>query len=1298
MNTRLLLISILSVGLSFNASARKNPYKSGGNGAGATGKPKSINAACAPGSGRTDLDLNNVRTTIFTSGDMWWDLNSNPRYEIPKGGGKHSMFAGALWLGGLDNGGNLKSAAMTYRQGGNDFWPGPLKVADASTDAAICNAYDKHWKITRQEVEEFYLGAGPTDVISEWPGNGVDDGVFPGFDSEIAPFVDGNGNGVYEPELRDDNGFATEYPAYDITGDLGCDARLFGDETLWWVFNDNGNIHTETGGFPLGMEIRAQAFAFATNNALNNMTFYNYELINRSTFSVNETYFGVWTDPDLGNYTDDFAGCDVARGLGYVYNGDEDDETIFGYGANPPAVGVDFFEGPFMDANGIDDPDDPCVDARSAAGLGFGDSIIDNERLGMQRFIYYTSTGPNYANDPDNGQHIYNYLRGIWKDGTNMVYQGTSGNGYGTGQAYSYMFPGDSDPRGLGYMITGVSQTCLPEDQPLPNWTIDANGSVPPSDFRILQSAGPFTLAPGAFNKITFGVVWGRASSGGRLASIEVVRRVDDDAQALFDNCFSIINGPDAPQTNVIELDRELVLAFENTDNEKIEQYQDQTSIPGFGDITYSFQGYMIYQLKDLTVTVNDLKDVNRARLVAQVDKKDDIIQVVNRYFDQDLEESIPEAEVNGENKGLRNSFRITTDLFATGDNRLVNHQKYYYLVLSYSVADIYQDPNFGLSFLAGRRSFGSATLQIYTGIPHINAPELGGLNIRSEYGDIPPLKRIEGYGNGGNAVQLSDATIAEILAEPFWAKNPVYNKNAGPINVKVVDPRMIPEGNFELKVLDLDTLSPNNRWSLTYVDGDGSDNVYTSSHLISEGVEEVISKWGFSVTVNQVGNPGEDVDNGSGFISATDEFADNTKRWLTFLNDQEGCENAANWIRSGFQQPDATNPDCGDVILNDIPLDATQTYEKVLGGSFAPYMLVSRYNDGPAYNTSTSIQTATFLKRISSVDIVFTPDKTKWSRCPVFETGDDPTFNEGGAEKLNLRSAASVNQEGGADGDGTGMGWFPGYAINVETGERLNIAFGESSRLAQDNGRDMVFNPSARDFIFDNGEVRNLMGGKHFIYVFDHYGSNTSTDMPRYDRGEFIRSKLANPTAANKRQVFQACAWVGVPLGVANQAFLSNEYKVHIRVNKPYQENYNRSEVEANPVNNNNPMYSFNTGSMYAGRNDASIAEAALNLINVVPNPYYAYSGYETNQLDNRVKITNLPQNCKIRIYTMNGLLVRTYDKADPSTSLDWDLKNQVGITIASGIYLIHVEVPGVGEKILKWFGVMRPIDLDTF
>lgn len=1295
MKTRILLSFLISVGINMNVDARNIPHKAGNKGSGSAANPKSINAACAPGSGRTDLDLNNVRTTIFTSGDMWWDLNSNPRYEIPKGSGKHSMFAGALWLGGLDGGGNLKSAAMTYRSGGNDFWPGPLALADASTEASICNAYDKHWKITRQEVEEYYLGAAPTEVISTWPGNGIDDGVFPGFDSEIAPFVDGNGNGVYEPDLRDDNGFAIEYPAYDITGDLGCDARLFGDETLWWVFNDNGNIHTETGGFPLGMEIRAQAFAFATNNALNNMTFYNYELINRSTFTVNETYFGVWTDPDVGNYTDDFAGCDVGRGLGYVYNGDEDDETIFGYGANPPCIGVDFFEGPFKDPDGLDNTSDFCIDPRAASGLGFGDSIIDNERLGMARFIYYTSTGPNYANDPDNGQHVYNYLRGIWKDGTEMIY---GGNGYGAGTPYSYMFPGDSDPRGLGYMITGATQTCQPEDQPLASWSIDQFGAVPPSDFRILQSAGPFTLASGAFNKITFGVVWGRASSGGRLASVEVVRRVDDDAQALFDNCFSIINGPDAPLTKVVELNRELVLLFDNTNNDKIEKYEDKTSIPGFGDVTYKFQGYQIFQLKDLNVTVNDIKDANNARLVAQVDIRDSITQVVNRYYDQDIEESVPEIEVSGENQGLRNSFRITTDLFATGDNRLVNHKKYYYLVLSYSTADIIGNPEFGLSYLAGRRTFGAATLQIYTGIPHISAPEAGGLNVRAQYGEIPSLTRIEGFGNGGNNVDLTQATIDEIMQAPYWSKNPVYQRNAGPVNVKVVDPKSIPEGNFELRMNNLEPDSTDNTWTLTYLDGPAGDNVYNSTHKISEGVEEIIADWGFSVEINQVAEPGENTSGDIGFITATQDFSDNTKRWLSFLADQEGCDNAANWIRSGFQEADNTNPDCGDVIIAGEPLDPTQTFESILGGTWAPYMLVSRFNDGPAYSTSSSIQSRSFLRRISSVDIVFTPDKSKWSRCPVFETGDDANFNIGGADKLNLRASPSVNKEGDPDGDGIGMGWFPGYAINVETGERLNIAFGESSRLAQDNGRDMIFNPSSRSFIFDNGELRNLLGGKHFIYVFDNAGPNLTNQMPRYDEGAFIRSKLENPTAANKRQVFQSAAWVGIPLAVANQDFLSNELKIRIRVNKPYQQGYNSGETEVNPVNNNNPLYSFNTGDLYAGRNDAFVAEAALNLINVVPNPYYAYSGYETNQLDNRVKITNLPQNCEIKIFTMNGLLIRSYDKADPSTSLDWDLKNQVGITISSGIYLIHVNVPGVGEKVLKWFGVMRPIDLDTF
>jgi hypothetical protein len=75
-----------------------------------------------------------------------------------------------------------------------------------------------------------------------------------------------------------------------------------------------------------------------------------------------------------------------------------------------------------------------------------------------------------------------------------------------------------------------------------------------------------------------------------------------------------------------------------------------------------------------------------------------------------------------------------------------------------------------------------------------------------------------------------------------------------------------------------------------------------------------------------------------------------------------------------------------------------------------------------------------------------------------------------------------------------------------------------------------------------------------------------------------------------------------------------------------------------------------------------------------------------------------NLPQQCTITIYDVNGTQIRQFQKGDPTTYLDWDLKNFKNIPISGGGYIIHVKVPGAGEKIVKWFGVMRPVDLQNF
>jgi hypothetical protein len=217
------------------------------------------------------------------------------------------------------------------------------------------------------------------------------------------------------------------------------------------------------------------------------------------------------------------------------------------------------------------------------------------------------------------------------------------------------------------------------------------------------------------------------------------------------------------------------------------------------------------------------------------------------------------------------------------------------------------------------------------------------------------------------------------------------------------------------------------------------------------------------------------------------------------------------------------------------------------------------------------------------------------------------------------------------------------------------------------------------------------------------------------YDGCNYYYSVLSNANASSTDllKVWSSVMYVMEPMLSATSklapltssgGLVPQETRIRIRVNKPYV-TYNAG----NPVQNNTlPMYSFSTDDISPARSTA-IGSSALDLVNVVPNPYYASSLYETNQLDNRVRFTNLPPKCDIAIYTMDGVLIRKFSVDNssvsisnsskyPLTYLDWDLKNQKGVPVASGVYLVHVNGYELGEKVLKWFGVLRPIDLDTF
>ena len=1368
-------------------------------------------AGCSPATAQLTMEFNDVSSFIEQGGSMWQNRGVGvAAYEIPKGSGLKVIYAGALWMGGTDINGQLKIAALTFRNQ-EDFWPGPLSVTlgsgtydpsqqvgddiirdfgAATIESEECQAYDKFYTIRKAEViayvtwwecdygilpptsctEVIQPSAEVMNRINNWPAHG-DASKFQ--DHYLAPFYDNDtgdtgADGNYDPENGD-------YPWYDdILGkddvECGFDRRvtLFGDETHWWVFNDAGNIHGETQGEPIGMEVRAQAFAFATNDEVNRMTFYNYELINRGTQTLYDTYFSQYIDADVGNYNDDYAGCDVSRGLGYMYNGDNFDESAngnLGYQDNPPAVGCDFFEGPYQDADGRDNVGPyfdtitqttivPTVAEAMAdtgivyggIGIGYSDGLIDNERFGMRRFTYYTGQGATFPyTDPNSANQFYNFMSGSWADGSEMYY---GGNGQTGTTPSDYLFPSDSDPLNWATQGTDLGFDWSEVE------TDGAGGTNPVGDRRFVQSAGPFTLKPGAVNNITVGIVYGRSNAGGVFASVDAMKTADTKAQALFDACFRILEPPYAPKLGIQELENELILTLTNltsSNNFKEEYYEeDKVNIvdPNL-DRFYTFEGYQIYQMVDEDASIADILDESKAQLIAQCDIKNDVGDLDNFVFDEELGFALGAQMVDAANTGIQHSFQIKDDVFAQGDKALVNHKRYHFIAIAYAhnnFADY--DPNDPLAldgqkkpYISSRLGFDGSSIKSVEGVPHNPSPESNGLYQLSEFGSGPMITRLDGHGNGGNALELSESSVNSIVSTGYLV-NPIFNAGKGPLKVKVVDPLNVVDGYFECVFRDYSASISNGAdaalWTINRYASNGGALIESvdSDNTIVIANEQIIPQWGVSVEISQHlyhipegdGSIAADEAYTTDLLEASLTYTDSSQRWLAGVPDND-IFRPTNWIRSGTYDSDedaaASGIQCTDdpevpnylescQYQDEIGYDDTKKWAKILDGTVAPHRLVGYQGDYMPlayYNLASAVQARQYasIKYAPSVDIIFTNDKTKWTRCPVIELGRQSTLNFDNAQPGQMRKSPSLDVNGNEIAGETGTSWFPGYAIDVESGARLYLAFGENSFLSNDNGADMKWNPTDR--IFDIN-FNPIMGGQHPIYVFNFQKKTINKHLQGDDFPAYIPSEGANlatnrlyndmvaiegNSASQKTKTYSNISWIANTIAASGMDITNGfptDAKVSLRVSKEYK----NFSTEADPLggpNDGRPMYSWSMDDLATDLGSDLALTDALSLINIVPNPYYAYSEYEENRLDTRVKITNLPEKCNVKIFSSNGKLIRSFQKDSPRTSLDWDLNNNKGIPVAGGVYLIHVEVPEIGEVILKFFGGMRQVDL---
>ena len=1282
---------------------------------------------CARGKQTAILEINNVRTMLLNSGDLWWDRDK-AQYEVPKRSQEqvqkgqrplNPLFAGSVWVSGK-SGGNLKMAAITFSQGGrNAWWPGAIKLGDAGIDRKVCDKFDRYWNVTGEDIKKAISKEGISTSILEWPGKGnpylIKKGEFTASElsEELAPFYDSDRDCIYNPEKGD-------LPSIKNVRELVCNEEFsknkftYADQMIFWVINDVGNAHTGPSSTPIGAQMNCLAFAFAASDELNDMTFYTYDIYNKGNVTLEETYMSQYIDADLGNYNDDLVGCDTSRSIGFVYNGDDNDETttVQGYGDQPPIFAVDFFEGP-KKSNGLP--------------------------IGLTSFVYYENGANAPLVDPSTEIEFRNYQEGLSRNGGLLTISNDCvSSGFPTTK---FCFYGDPSKAA--------------------EWSMC--GRRNPQDLRWVQSSGPFDMKSGSHETITIGCIFVRPPKGshqGCRPTMTLLQDADDKAQRLFDFQFKNTPGPDAPDLKIIEAPNTLHLVLENSKNSN--NYGENYSLTNINiplsswnkDTTYKFEGYMIFQILSENAVSNlaDLKDPSKAKLIKVMDKRNGIKRAVNYRDDYVNGQNITliSEDLTLPNEGIVHELQIDKDLFQfEGQSLLVNNKTYYFASVAFGY-NFYKNPSLASDFQRTQIIYSNA-IKVFKGTPH--NVSLWGTKTKVGYYQSIPVTRLKGQGHGRYFLDIKNPSDEEEIVRNGSKDVIEYVGGRSPFNVKLSDPYKLKNAKFKLTMTDSSTIYDANRfkldstiWKLEITEGSNVREIYSEGKLDREFSQSVyatinskLESYGISIAHSQadtIGTISRNKNRYYGFVGSSMTFKDNTKQWLRLHKDKASTDHE-DWIRTGsiFEKKGKFHSAFTRINNEIVYTDPGAIYENILEGSFAPYCLAANtevlaiasennyqsFAPGFKWRRVTG-DSATMvdqgegpennLDSIYSVDLVITDDRSKWSRCLVFETGESEDFNEGKAFKGQLRQAPSLDQNGQVDNDGKGLSWFPGYAINVETGVRMNVYFGENSRFRGKGAANMIWDPDTSvKTVLGNA----LMGGSQFIYVMNTaYDDGTQAakdrDLLQSNFNSFIGTGInqtLNPTVA---AFYRKIAWACIPLLKQNFSFYNSldkyeiptEVRIKARVEKPFAKYLGDESV-----------YEFSTEGLTPERSD-SLINTAFDKMTIVPNPYYAFSSYEVNATQNIVKVVNVPKNSTVSIFTTDGMLVRRL-KLDPrgtedgqygantkttnyDNSVDWDLRTSSGVLIASGVYYINVEAPGVGSKVLKLFATMRAADVSNF
>lgn len=1281
-------------------------------------------ANCVRATAVYDLAVNNVRARLSNGGDLFAISSSSGGYITPANAGPavSGIYTAGVWIGGVDRAGEIKLSAVTYKSEGSDFFAGPLDL-NGTSENTICAQWDKIFSVKgtniRQHIKNFEIAKenGTTlscndisDDILYWPAQGN-----PYFEEEygwqlpdqtLAGYVDIDNNGYYDPCFGD-------FPMLYMDG---CDYDKFiPTEINYFVFNDNGGPQRLSGPRSIQMEMHVNAFAYSTNDELNDMTFYEYKMTNKANEDLIDCYFAWWVDPDLGCYNDDYLGCDPDLGMAYIYNEDALDgfengcQGVSTYGENIPIIGIDFFRGPSVtkvfktDANGhfILDANGRKILMNPTPGSGQQDTLVEG---GMSSFTFTYNQGGNIPDtgDPQRGREggFYNLLRGMWTSGVPMTYGGDGFNPLSL-DTVKYLYPDDpDDPNG---------------------WSM-CTAKEPFADRKFIMSVGPMLMQTGASKTLTVGVF---SSFGDKLPcpNLSKLRFANGVAQNFFDNCFDEFNeSPEAPDITAISKNQEIVLVLDNdkTSNNYNEKFVSTIpNIPSPFDDKYRFEGYMVYQLANEKVRFDQLNDPTYAKLISQSDIKNNVSDIFNWNYVANPDTSssadryiwTKSLMVVGADQGLRTTFSVTEDLFATGDKTLINDKNYYFCAIAYAYNNWRQFDN--IERFGQKKPFltGSTNFKVYQFSP-----------MKTFGPDDPRLKvtRISGEGNPHIFLQMDDDMYDKILSPTFDGKVN-YKTGYGPIVGFVQDPSKINKNKYRLEItgtMNTNTCnySQDAVWKLTDIT---NNDVLLEDKPLSYIKEYIINELGFSIMVENYLDPGENVYVMNGGIGAKLVYKDKLgPQWFRAVKDDGYLDGSTKVNKAldfvddvNIKDPTASLSHLGDGFF--VPFYSTKNEADVN----VPFYLSPAAREVMAYIRAPNTNSLKY-RDLNNVDIVFTSDKSKWSKCIVVETTFADYNNAGfsaikdnnstvDTKNFELRRSKSVDENGNEIANSTGFSYFPGYAVDVETGKRLNIFFGENSVYAGENakyiegnnpiGGDMIFNPSSEVVINDlknslDTSLHTLAyagGGQHYIYVtrqaYDGCASfaNALKRNPASDTG---------PSLIKKAKVASAVTWTSFPItsdlmrmSSIDKGLIPNDLIVMLRVDNTYSPSriYDIDKERACTTDTDHPVYEFG----FEDFESNVVSDNTLSRVSLSPNPAISSNG----QL--KLALSGLPTHALVQILDQNGQSKwQSHGDAGENiqyigpgvTTTTFDMN---GVDLHTGLYLIKITDMQTGEnKSLKW------------